>query len=223
MSASPLFRVVLERGRAVTSGLASSTGYELAVDINPLADPSEVNASGNLLRFIGRHFYDSGRPLKPGEKIDWASSLLVARNAALGVLALDEMAFDGESIHVGVSRCARIWAQQSEICNRMKSRFLPARFGSLLAVSPGALEWSGSLEGARYEGPGEMSGWWIFKDGYDGSLHDFATMGTEHVFHALEHQPRLAPYLGLETGFRFRIESDGSVQIWFENIKSTTP
>ena len=205
----------------MTSGLASELGEELVLDVTRAGSPEVLFAAKNLVRFLAQYFLDLGKTPEEGDKVDWASSLLICRRAAPGVLTFDELEFDGETVAPGVSTCTTVWVQQSDVCHQFKSEFRPARFGQLVSLSPGALDDCAKIEGVRYPAPSHMSGWWLFADGYDGAKDDFRSMVLTHVFEALQKQPRLAPVLGLDCGFAFRTGPAASAsqlhpEVWFE-------
>jgi hypothetical protein len=187
-------------GDVVSSGLASSLGFEL---ILPAVRPDLACVAANLIRALAEYFGSEARPLLPGQKIDWASSLLIARLYSPQILALDELAFDGESVVVGVNNALETWEHQSSLCRSNDVDFEPCRYASTIAISPGVLESSGPLEGIRYTMQGAASGWWLFTSDYDGRIDGFKSMKATHAFHILRDRPNVARYLGLPVGYAF--------------------
>jgi hypothetical protein len=220
-----VYHVHREGTSAATHGLFASAGFELVLDVSTDSKPELVTAAVNLARFLGDYFVQSGRRLASGETVEWASSLLVARQEGSGPrFTFDEMSFDGETILRGVSQCARIWADQSDTCKAFGSPFLPAKYAQKVVHSPEALATGGRIEGIRYPAPAHMSGWWIFDQAYDGDPADAAQlMQITPVFRVLASQPRLASLFGLDAGYAFSISTDPaspaneSRKVWFED------
>lgn len=189
-----------EDGAVFSSGLASKVGFDLILP----GVRCELEAAGtNLLRALVDYFEAEKRSVKAGDKIDWASSILIARSYAPRMFALDELDFDGRTKIVGTNNAIKIWAAQSAVCRFNKTTIEPCRFGSSIAVSPGVLESREQLEGIRYERRDGASGWWLFTPDYDGQVDEFASMITTHTFHVLRARRDVAEYLGLPCGFAF--------------------
>lgn len=112
-------------------------------------------------------------------------SLLVARNVAPARVALGELDFDGETVLPTVDRAVEIWTKQWQTCIEHGVELSPTRFGSMIAVSPQALEGSKPIEGVRYEPTNVMSGWWLFTAEYDGTVDNFESMKPVHTFDVL--------------------------------------
>lgn len=206
---------------AVTRGLFAEIGAELALDVSGAGGPELLESAKSLALFLGGYFESIGRAPEPGETTDWASSLLISQKVGEGRIGFDEFAFDGVTIRHGVVQCAKIWSAQSNMCHRFRSDYRPSRFGQLIAVSPGLLEGTPSIEGVRYAAPDHMTGWWLFAEGYDGAKDEFKSMKTVHVFDVIARLPNVAAVLGLNVGFAFRqtdLLSPGgaSVNVWFE-------
>jgi len=210
-------------GEITTRHLSSLVCLEIGFDGCDKLDNLLRDSAIGLLRLLAQYFVDTGRTLDVGQTVDWASSLLIARKRnSTNTFYFDEMAYDGRTILRGVHRCLATWDAQSRMCRRFDSPFEPANFGSLVAVSPGVLLSAAALQGVRYAKDGRMTGWWIFEQGYDGSVDNFASMQTAHVFHLIACQPRVAPILGLGVGYAFRVDAEFSgdtqaeIAIWYE-------
>jgi hypothetical protein len=193
--------------------LVNVIGFELEAHVERIGNSADAE---HLLQALIRYFVDSGRVPKEGETIDWASSLLVARNVAPARVALGELHFDGETVLPTVDRAVEIWTKQSQTCIEHGVELSPTRFGSMIAVSPHVLEGSKPIEGVRYEPTNVMSGWWLFTAEYDGTVDNFESMKPVHTFDVLRENIAVARYLGLPTGFAFRAyEPEGS---WYEGM-----
>lgn len=195
-----------------TEGLAHATGYELQLEVR---DPQLLDACANLTRFLGEYFSDPEIELRPGDRLDWASALLISRQLDEHAYTFDELSYDGETVSQGVQETVSVWSQQSLVCEEYHSAFTACRYGALIAVSPGLLESCGTVIGTRYPAPSHMSGWWLFTEDYDGSIDGFSTMKPTETFRVLSKRPEIAPLLALNVGFVFRLaapRSDGVEQ-----------
>jgi hypothetical protein len=208
----PCITEIVETGTRVrTTGMEQSVGFELALD---LKDAKWIEDAARLLIHLARHFA-STVPLVAGQTVDWASSLLVARQATPTCIAFGEMDFDGETVLPTVDRAVSIWTAQSEICMNYGVDLCPTPFGKLMAVSPRVLEGVQRVEGIRYSSTSAMSGWWFFTEEYNGTEDDFRSMRPVHVFEVLRHRHDLAKFLGLPKGYAFRAFAPEA--IWFES------
>jgi hypothetical protein len=102
-------------------------------------------------------------------------------------------------------------AQQREVCERSKSRFVPispeARIG--IALNTMARR---PLNGLRHPPHGDMAGWYIWGGEYSPDANFFQVL---HAKHFPTEYPELVKFLGLEPGFRFL--TDGNIEdIWFD-------
>lgn len=212
------FAVIHLQTGSRTQGLAETTGYELELQVGA---PQLLQACANLAGFLGDYFSDPEVRLRPGDRVDWASALLVSRQVDEHTYTFDELSYDGETVREGVQETVRVWAAQSLVCDEYESPFSACRYGALIAVSPGLLNTVGTVIGTRYPAPSHMSGWWLFTEDYDGTVDGFREMKPTHAFHVLSKRPEIAPLLGLAAGFEFhvvpsRIEDDGRIEISYE-------
>jgi hypothetical protein len=204
-----MITIVQSNNELATQGLLASAGIELKVDVRP-----ELLVAGNaLLQDVAQYVQRSSCKLTPGERIDWASSLLILREANREALTFDELAFDGTTILRGVGHALEIWSSQMELCCTRGVSYTSTHYGSKMAISPGLLDWTGPVEGIRYAAEGTMSGWWLFLPGYDGTNDDFKSMRPTHVFHVLSRRLDIARYLALPEGYAFET---GSGAVWLE-------
>lgn len=217
------FAVITASDAVRTIGLDAWAGFELELRVS---ERGLIADCGNLALCLGDYFAMSTKPVNSGDRIDWASSLLVARRLTAAVVTLDELQYDGKTVTEGVDQCVSIWTEQSRVCNENDSSFLACRFGDKIAVSPGALDDSGNIEGVRYSAPARMSGWWLFAQSYDGSTDDFRSMTSMHVFEVLNQRRDLASYLGLSVGYAFRsraLQDRTEYQVWHEDEVANQP
>lgn len=194
-----------------TSGIRFKLGFEIQIGVN---DPVHLSDAERLLDLLACHFVRSPVLLSPGQTIDWSCSLLVAQAVSGTCVRFGEMDFDGRTIHQTVDRTVAIWTQQSNVCEQRGVELIATAFGALIAVSPGVFEDGQRIEGIRYAPKGSMSGWWLFAEDYDGTVDDFKSMTTVHVFDVLRRRVDLARYFGLPPGYAFR--ADEPEAIWFE-------
>ena len=200
-----------------TIGLDACAGFELELRVS---ERRLIEACGNLALCLGEYFASSSNPVTNGDRIDWASSLLVVQRPTEALVTLDELEYDGKTVTEGVNKCVSIWSEQSRICKENASPFLACRYGDKIAVSPGALDHSVNIEGVRYAAPPPMSGWWLFAQSYDGSADDFRSMTSMYVFEVLNHRISLASCLGLDVGYAFRSrvpQDQVEYQVWYES------
>jgi hypothetical protein len=185
-------------------------GFELRLDV------AEANLSdaARLLETLANHFASSAKPLRAGQTVDWASSLLVAKQQSPTSISFGEMDFDGQTVLPTADRAVAMWTEQSKLCIEHNVGLCPARFGDMIAVSPRVLDGVEDVEGIRYASTAVMAGWWLFTKDYDGTVDDFRSMKPVHVFDVLRHRLDLAKFLGLPRGFAFRAHAPQSV--WFE-------
>src|ERR1700738_4318898 len=73
------FAVIRVDSGALTSGLARGVGFEIELKVS---NGALVDACCNLARFLAQYVLDAKSKLRPGDTIDWASSLLKARQLA---------------------------------------------------------------------------------------------------------------------------------------------
>jgi RHS repeat-associated protein len=177
-----------------------------------LADLEIADEASHMLQLLTEYF--STTPLVAGQKVDWASSLLIAQQHSPTCISFGELAFDGETVLPVVDNAVRIWVEQSALCRANDVDLCPTRFGQMIALSPHVLDGKEKLEGIRYKGTDVMSGWWIFTSDYDGQIDDFASMHPTHTFHALRARPDIARFLGLPQGFAFRMFP--VERVWYE-------
>jgi len=196
-----------------TLGAIETLGVEFRLDVR---NESNISDAANLLEQLVRHFISNPKRLLPGQTVDWASSLLVAREGLPRHLAFGEVDLDGQTIIPTVDRAVTIWTEQSKMCIEHHASFCPTRFGQMIAVSPRVLDGFQRLEGVRYAPTATMSGWWVFTEDYDGTRDDFKSMKPTHVFELLRHRLDLSKYLGLPSGFAFR--SFAPEGVWFEPV-----
>jgi hypothetical protein len=208
-------RIAVTRTRTSveTLGAIETVGVELRLDVR---DESNISDAENLLEHLVRHFISSPRRLSPGQTVDWASSLLVARKASPRHIAFGEMDLDGRTIIPAVDRAVTIWTEQSKMCVEHHASFCPTRFSQMIMVSPRVLNGVQRLEGIRYAPTTTLSGWWVFTEDYDGTKDEFKSMRPTHVFEFLRHRLDLSKYLGLSNGFAFR--SFAPETVWFEHV-----
>ncbi len=201
---------IVQSGRELaTQGLLACAGIELKID----APPQLSVAARAFLQDVAQYVQRSSCKLAPGERIDWGSSLLVLREAGPEMMTVDELAFDGTTVLRGVDQALDIWTSQMELCRAQGASYTSTRYGSMVAVSPGLLDWAGPVEGIRYAPQGTMSGWWLFLPEYDGTANDFKSMQPTHVFHVLSKRSDLARYLALPEGYAFET---GSGAVWLD-------
>ena len=209
---------VITAGNAVrTIGLGASAGFELELYVS---ERGLLDACGNLALCLADYFATSSKAVHTGDRVDWASSLLVVQRLTGAFVTLDELRYDGKTVTKGVDQCVSIWSEQSRICEENGSRFMSCRYGDKIAVSPDVLDRSEDIEGVRYPARAPMSGWWLFTQSYDGSADDFRSMTPMHVFHVLDRRPDLATYFGLDVGYAFRSRVSGGRtehRVWYES------
>lgn len=207
---TPAVRIV-DRG-IETIDILRGAGVRLRFDLDDLALADDA---GELLEILAEYFSGCAG-LAAGEKIDWASSLLVAQQRSTTCISFGDLDFDGTTILTNVDRAIRIWNAQSAICGAQEVELCPTRFGDMVAFSPGVLDSDQPLEGIRYDTAGVMSGWWIFTSDYDGTLDEFSSMRPKHVFELLRARPGVAKFLGLPRGYAFRMSPHE--RVWFEGV-----
>lgn len=194
-----------------TSATDGLPGFDLRMYVT---DETLAFDAERLMAAIAAFFIANAVRLQPGERIDWASSLLVARAAGDAAIELDEMAYDGTSQVANVDNVVRMWTLQSATCETAGSPFVPARYAQQIAVAPGILEGDAPLVGVRHAAEAPVSGWVLLTPGYDGTADNFASLIATYVFDLLAKRPDAAKFLGLGPGFAF-VQTPQEA-IWFE-------
>lgn len=192
-----------------TSGLAKRSLRELRISVN---DPTLVDESEALLRFVSAYLTQGKASINPGETLAYGYWLVKFEVSDDGLLEVFEYNPDATSFVRGAELTLTYWRDQHIECNRVGTAFSPPRPDRKVVISAGVYE-GRSVDGVRYPSPEHMSGWWLTTDKYDGNVESLKTV---HLYHVTAARPDLARYIALPYGFRFRVRQDQAVDVWFD-------
>jgi hypothetical protein len=197
----------------VTQGLAARGQLELAID----PDPSLVDESRQLLRYILDYIETSDAVINPGETLGYGYWLIKFVAGDDRFLHIHEYNSEATDFVPGAALTVSYWRDQHRICEKFGGEFMPPRPDKLVVISDGVME-GDAVQGVRYPSPDHMSGWWITTDRYDGNIR---SLKREHLYHVTAARPDLAQYVALPYGFRFDL-SQGQ-DVWFDPKVASQP
>ena len=101
--------------------------------------------------------------------------------------------------------------RQKEICRRYDSIWKP--INKNLRIGLGSDIMSNPVHGLRHPEERGTTGWFIWTGEFSEKEDFFEPMCAEHL---LQIRPELIKYLGLDIGYRFSIDEDGSEDVWYD-------
>ncbi len=164
-----------------------------------VSDPALLQECQAFLNYVVTYIEQEGACIRPGETLlygYWVTKFETGKDEFLEVW---ESKPDNTGFVPGATLTLTYWRDQKEVCANAEADFAPPRPDQLVVVSAGVFE-GDSVEGVRYPTTGNMSGWWITTDRYNG---DIKTLHCEHLYHLTAARPDLARYLALPYGFCF--------------------
>jgi hypothetical protein len=183
---------------AWTEGLAAIGRRELLVEVD---HPSLVDAAAEFLRSTATALGSERIDVQAGAPIAFGSSTVRFTGVdPSGPLVASELSGLDGRFTPGVSRAARVWKLQQEVCRRQGAEFEPPPPHTLVAVSDSVLEPDAIIHGSRHppSAPG-MSGWFLLGPGDEGGR-----LRYERVVEVIGKLPGVGAYLALPNGHAFR-------------------
>ena len=101
--------------------------------------------------------------------------------------------------------------KQKQICKKHNSKWNPINKELKIGCSDDLL--SEPLNGLRHPQEGDTTGWYIWSGEYSDKEDFFKPICAKHL---LKIRPEIINYLGLDTGFRFFIDSNGYEDVWYD-------
>jgi len=184
---------------AWTEGLVTLGRRELLVEVD---DPSLVDAAAEFLRSTVTALQRERMDVQAGAPIGFGSSTVRFTGVdPSGPLVASEMSGLDGRFTPGVSRAARTWTLQKEICRRQGAEFEPPPPHTLVAVSDQPIEPDAIVHGSRHptSAPG-MSGWFLLGPGHV----EGGRLRHERVIEVIGRLSGVGAYLALPSGYAFR-------------------
>lgn len=108
----------------------------------------------------------------------------------------------------------KIIEEQLKICDKYKVKFTPTDMGFLLGISENTDGKNAPINGLRHPSEGKSSGWYIWSGEELSQDQDF--FKPLHAKHLVERCPQVLKFLGLPVGYRFLIDNEGYMDVWYD-------
>jgi hypothetical protein len=201
--------------RAETEGLRARGHPELVLRLHGSPDPRGDAGAVELLRDLARYLEESGRTIRPGERMamGWAVLGFAETGGALAVQeTVDPYGGQEQGFSDGAARSIRVKLAQDDVMrrNRLEGTAEHPHPGETAVVctrvphgSPRPL----FLERGRRQAPADC-GWVVCCTDRDHDHEDGDTLSAAHLGHLVEEYPALLPYLAAPVGTAFALEAD---------------
>ncbi len=102
--------------------------------------------------------------------------------------------------------------QQKTICEKYGANFIESPLELKVGISLNVKEGIEPIHGLRHFPSGDTTGWYIWAGEYSDDPNFFQPL---HIEHLDDWNQLIAPFLGLEPGYRFLIAENGNyVDVW---------
>jgi hypothetical protein len=108
----------------------------------------------------------------------------------------------------------KIIKEQQEICQKYSTDFMSIDLDSMVGISDNTNGVYSPINGMRHPQNGNSSGWYIWSGEYLSQEKDF--FKPLHAKHLAERCPQVLKYLALPPGYRFLIDTEGYVDVWYD-------
>lgn len=109
----------------------------------------------------------------------------------------------------------KIIEEQLKICDKYSVKFTPTDMGLLIGISDNTDGKNVPINGLRHPAEGGSTGWYIWSgEGNFPQNKDF--FKPMHVSHLVERCPQVLKFLGLPVGYRFLIDNEGYMDVWYD-------
>lgn len=108
----------------------------------------------------------------------------------------------------------KVYEEQQKVCEKYYADYTPVAMDSIAGVSDNTDGKTVPINGLRHPQEGEGSGWFIWSGEEFSEKSDF--FKPTHVKHIAEKCPQVLKFLALPPGYRFLIDNEGYVDVWYD-------
>lgn len=196
----------------LTNGLAPYIDKEISITMGASNKEEYVKVLGYIIDYI----VASKPVIKADQTLGYHSWILKFVANDHETFVIHEGDKKGQGFIQGVETAIRVVADQEKECEKFGVACIFPTFSQMLVISKGVYE-GYPVEGVRYPSPVNMCGWWLSTDLYDGNIK---SLMTEHYYHLAFKRPEVLKYLALPFGYRFNLDPNGEVDVWYDEAFS---
>lgn len=108
----------------------------------------------------------------------------------------------------------QIIEDQLQICDKYSVKYTPTDMNFLIGISENTDGKNVPINGLRHPKQGDSSGWYIWSG--KELPQDKSFFKPFHAHHLVERCPQALRFLGLPVGYRFLIDNDGYMDVWYD-------
>ncbi|MDM5450969.1 immunity protein Imm33 domain-containing protein [Peribacillus simplex] len=188
--------------------------YDIVVKIgsDELIEPAK-----EFITFTLNYQIDSGKKINPGQSMTYGYWLVKFEKCNMH-LEVWEYDLNATKFIKGADLALRYWEEQLYICEELDADFEPPTADKTVMLSKNILEEDGIIQGVRYFGEAQSSGWLLYRDEEDLDEEKERNLITLRLHELTAKKSDLVCFFGLPSGYRFIIEDDGYDAWCDENI-----